>query len=1174
MKKISNHIKKLSRKSKIKSEHFDEKKFKDAKIERMKNLTKRHDNLQLYPHPDDNKHDTDSREVIRILRRLHRLNPSKETISDATIYLHLNDFNSAQSIARMGREKFSTLHGHALGYNAKLLHENASHRSLMAFSLYSKYSPVFNPVNLSALPSLSRNLPTLPEWKSLFGSLNQINVEEGNSVLSPAAYLVDLLHLLSQQNLYSVSGEKKNALDILFGRRPDIRNLELTGKNTYTTLPYIDIVNEALEIAASIRQFEIKYSAKIKDELDSGEISQDLKNMFKFPLSDNANVIVKGKGFKWIIKDEDNDRIFEINIAIGNKFIITTFVTYQTRSTDEELAVYPENLDNNVYDKLAQQVYPWSLPFDLLGETARLYLDHLGTPRYKLMELFLSEEEAELASATEYLGLSTLEREIITGKKESKPWQYWGFKLKEAEDEKEGREVEDGFDWYKALRRVPIFLEKSGMDYEQLVDLLNTNFINPLNSIKIEYPKSKSVEESIIQPIYDLDEACISDLDSSTLNKMHRFMRLQQKTGWTIFELDKVIRILQFENIDNNLIITIRHLRELQTDLGISLDELLSWYANIDTFGESSFYNRLFLYKTVFHPVDKNFELNETGDELIISQGPDKNKIIDHKSTISAALNTNGNVIDIILKFDDTKQDLNLGNLSNLYRNLSLSRFLGISIQDFIFFRELSFIDPFNYDNITETRHFIDIFNFVHESGFSFPELDYLLRCNEQSQTDIDPGEEEITKILTGIITGLSEIADNHADSNANGKNEKYSKSEIFIIQSLSNSLNLEFGSVIKLIEKRYSMSDPEKMKALDQFVNLKSIKEKFSSTSIPDHFTLYRILHRLSILIKRFNMQSNQIDMLLPEDRKYLTIESPQIPFRQWLELLYIYRLRDQLGGKLLFEILNNNMNKSPSDEKGEFTHLKDKDFIPENIQEEEGLRHFLELITILKRLDVTAERIHKWTNSKITTDNVRDLIEAVKAKYNYRDWLDVTKSIENRLREKRRESLVSYHMADNEFSNTHDLYQYLLLDVEMSSCMITSRLKLAISSVQLFIQRCLMNLEQYRITSPNQLLEWKHQWEWMKNYRVWEANRKIFLYPENWIEPELRRNKTPFFIDLENDLQQNEMTIKTADKALKNYLERIIEISQLEISGLFLEKETSAPDDQGETTVDILHV
>ena len=29
--------------------------------------------------------------------------------------------------------------------------------------------------------------------------------------------------------------------------------------------------------------------------------------------------------------------------------------------------------------------------------------------------------------------------------------------------------------------------------------------------------------------------------------------------------------------------------------------------------------------------------------------------------------------------------------------------------------------------------------------------------------------------------------------------------------------------------------------------------------------------------------------------------------------------------------------------------------------------------------------------------------------------------------------------------------------------------------------------------------------RWEWLKRYRVWDANRKVFLYPENWLEPDL---------------------------------------------------------------------
>src|SRR5262249_5192081 len=39
--------------------------------------------------------------------------------------------------------------------------------------------------------------------------------------------------------------------------------------------------------------------------------------------------------------------------------------------------------------------------------------------------------------------------------------------------------------------------------------------------------------------------------------------------------------------------------------------------------------------------------------------------------------------------------------------------------------------------------------------------------------------------------------------------------------------------------------------------------------------------------------------------------------------------------------------------------------------------------------------------------------------------------------------------------------------------------------------------------------------RWEWRKNYRVWDANRKTFLYPENWIEPELRL-PAPFRVSL----------------------------------------------------------
>jgi SpoVK/Ycf46/Vps4 family AAA+-type ATPase len=46
---------------------------------------------------------------------------------------------------------------------------------------------------------------------------------------------------------------------------------------------------------------------------------------------------------------------------------------------------------------------------------------------------------------------------------------------------------------------------------------------------------------------------------------------------------------------------------------------------------------------------------------------------------------------------------------------------------------------------------------------------------------------------------------------------------------------------------------------------------------------------------------------------------------------------------------------------------------------------------------------------------------------------------------------------------------------------------------------------------------------WTWRKRYRVWEANRKVFLYPENWIEPELRDTTTAAFGALAAELNRD---------------------------------------------------
>ena len=77
----------------------------------------------------------------------------------------------------------------------------------------------------------------------LFGSLDTCGCDDCESMLSPSAYLVDLLHYLDQP----ATASGVNPQTILFGRRPDLQFLPLTCENTETALPYIDVANELLE---------------------------------------------------------------------------------------------------------------------------------------------------------------------------------------------------------------------------------------------------------------------------------------------------------------------------------------------------------------------------------------------------------------------------------------------------------------------------------------------------------------------------------------------------------------------------------------------------------------------------------------------------------------------------------------------------------------------------------------------------------------------------------------------------------------------------------------------------------------------------------------------------------------------------------------------------------------
>jgi hypothetical protein len=225
---------------------------------------------------------------------------------------------------------------------------------------------------------------------------------------------------------------------------------------------------------------------------------------------------------------------------------------------------------------------------------------------------------------------------------------------------------------------------------------------------------------------------------------------------------------------------------------------------------------------------------------------------------------------------------------------------------------------------------------------------------------------------------------------------------------------------------------------------------------------------------------------------------------------------------------------------------------------------RRVAEVFELLQTMGVTASALIKATTNNPTSATVIDLQAALRARYEADSWRDVVQPINDQMRGLQRDALVAYilhrlaaNAATSHIDTADKLFEFFLMDVQMEPCMQTSRIRHALSTVQLFIERCLMNLEPRAslgsvASSLDNAPSKAKQWEWMKRYRVWEANRKVFLFPENWLEPELRDDKSPFFKEVESELLQGDITEDAAAIALLNYLSKLEEVAKLEPCGI----------------------
>jgi hypothetical protein len=126
----------------------------------------------------------------------------------------------------------------------------------------------------------------------------------------------------------------------------------------------------------------------------------------------------------------------------------------------------------------------------------------------------------------------------------------------------------------------------------------------------------------------------------------------------------------------------------------------------------------------------------------------------------------------------------------------------------------------------------------------------------------------------------------------------------------------------------------------------------------------------------------------------------------------------------------------------------------------------------------------------------------------------------------------------------------QYLI-DTRTDGCFITTRISQAIETLQSLLWQ--LRTAQLRDSLPDLELvddDFDEKWKWIGSYASWRSAMFVFLYPENVLQPTLRRRQTPAFRELVDSIRMDgRLTREKACQAAKRYEEYFFDVADLQL-------------------------
>jgi hypothetical protein len=638
-----------------------------------------------------------------------------------------------------------------------------------------------------ALETSSEALSIFPNWDNLFKAGDLCECEDCRSVLSPAAYFADLLMFLKDREAVNSDDTVKG---ILFDRRPDLGYLELNCDNALTPLPYIDVVCEVLEDVVDVNgenDLELKNFSVMP--VDSAEAKTAVTDAFKDAFTDSGNngkeKIQLGDDFsisqvnsldpdQWVVHGDNVTYLLKKKPSESDFF---AEILRNTKTSAEELRAYPQYVNPKAYNKLKLAKYPLTLPFDLFAEEVRAAFRKSNLQRWDLMRTLRGTADPNNPTnseiAAEYFGISADpgadfdEKRLILKAKPGEQQEVWGEK--------------DNAEWLDTVGNVKTFLWKTNLEYNEMLALLDLEFINPGGNLYIEHADSSC----------DTDKKSIHGLRPKKLDRIHRFLRMWRKLkDWKMWELDLVICHPAIGNgkLNKAFFVQLFYFCRIKDKLGnkATVERLCALFGDLNTRThftqlykkrEDGLYQSLFLNKRLINPLDPVFEIDLTENEIKPIIDPDTGQpvidpdtgsqkfyqISDHLSVILAALGVKESdlvILKELTKASDSKQyitdDLTLSNLSFLWRHAWLSLTLKFKVEEWKNLLKIFQQDVLSFSNPQVAWEFLEKIDYLKATGFTMDELNWLLAADRFAKAAVK--ETDAARFLTDLRKELQAI--------------------------------------------------------------------------------------------------------------------------------------------------------------------------------------------------------------------------------------------------------------------------------------------------------------------------------------------------------------------------------------------------------------------------------